>query len=626
MLDFEQPRKRVLVLGACGARTRALLDWLERAFPVRFELEGSGDPRTADGVLVLDPERLDEAPEHLPRLVLATARRRGERAAHSTSATVEEASSTSGHDPYSKAGYDANSTPGHDAGPKTGHAVSRSAAVQDRHAIPPPNSPPSSTVALADGGRLARPLRKRKISEHACVGELELVPQGAQDVLAHVDERAVWWQSGDGRLHCSLYPLAELGDGQTLRDHLHAGTFMGLLPLLHFLGTLLADQGWQLPTPRAAFVIDDPNLHWPSYGFLKYAQLAEHASRHGYHLAFATVPLDGWRVDARAAALMREHPAELSLLIHGNDHVARELAGLGSDAQAEAAMAQSLRRIAALERRCGLSVARVMAPPHGVCSEPALRAMFRLGFEAVCISRPYPWRDGLPAPSPLAGWHPTELVAGGIPIAPRQALSAPREDLIFRALLGQPLILHGHHGDFADGLDLLEQIAADINDLGEVRWGPLDGVAGGGHATRRVDDTLFVQMYGRRISVEIPQVVDTVRVLAQEPLGGAGWQEVRYASDTVGSGGGVVTGDDAARARVASGDVSASGGDVTRMSFREGAGLTEPLSVDAPGKLDLELVPERPLDPLQVAAPRRKAWPLARRLLVEGRDRLQPLL
>ncbi len=303
-------------------------------------------------------------------------------------------------------------------------------------------------------------------------------PQSARDVLARVEERAVWWQSGDGGLHCSLYPLAELGEGQTLRDHLCPGSFMGLLPLLHFLGALLADQGWKLPAPRAAFVIDDPNLHWPSYGFLKYPQLAEHASRHGYHLAFATVPLDGWRVDARAVATMREHPAALSLLIHGNDHVARELAGLSSDRRAEAAMAQALRRIAALERASRLSVARVMAPPHGVCSEAALRAMFRLGFEAACISRPYPWRDGLPAPTPLAGWHPAELVAGGIPVAPRQALSAPREDLVFRALLGQPLILHGHHGDFADGLDLLEQAAADINDLGEVRWGPLDGVAG----------------------------------------------------------------------------------------------------------------------------------------------------
>jgi hypothetical protein len=531
-LEFEQPHKRVAVIGAQADALPTLLGWLERVFPVRFELGGTGDARAADGVLVLDPERLDEAPEHLPRLVLAAAERRA----------------------------------------------------------------PSSAVALADDGRLARPLRKRKIAEHARVGELTLTPHSDRDVLARVEERAVWWQSGDGGLQCSLYPLAELGEAQTLRDHLCPGSFMGLLPLLHFLRQLLAEEGWKLPAPRAAFVIDDPNLHWPSYGFLKYPQLAEHASRHGYHLAFATVPLDGWRVNARAVATIREHPAALSLLIHGNDHVARELAGLNSDRQAEAAMAQALRRIATLERASGLSVARVMAPPHGVCSEAALRAMFRLGFEAACISRPYPWRDGLPAPTPLAGWHPAELVAGGIPVAPRQALTASREELVFRALLGQPLILHGHHGDFADGLDLLEQAAADINDLGKVRWGSLDGVAGGAYATRGVDGVLLVQMYGRRVSVDIPQGIDTLFVLAQEPLGGAGWHEVRY------SGGG------------------------GQMIFKGGTGLTGPLSIGAAGKLDLELVADRPLDPLQVAAPRRKAWPLARRLLVEGRDRLQPLL
>jgi hypothetical protein len=577
--QLEQSRKRVRVLTAPGAERPALLDWLERVYPVRFELEGSGDPRTVDGVLVLESARLGEAPEHLPRLVLATAGR-GDQTTHSPSATVDDAHSTAGHDAQSKAGHD----------------DSRSAAVQDRHASPPHNSSSSSTVALADDGPLARPLRKGTIAEHGRIGELALTPQSARDVLAHVEERAVWWQSSDGRLHCSLYPLAELDEGQTLRDHLCPGSFMGLLPLLHFLGTLLADQGWKLPAPRAAFVIDDPNLHWSSYGFLKYPQLAEHASRHGYHLAFATVPLDGWRVDARAVATMRAHPLALSLLIHGNDHVARELAGLSSDRLAEAAMAQALRRIAALERASGLSVARVMAPPHGVCSEAALRAMFRLGFEAACISRPYPWRDGLQAPSPLAGWHPAELVAGGLPVAPRQALTAPREELVFRALLGQPLILHGHHGDFADGLDLLEQVAADINGLGEVRWGPLDGVAGKAYATRKVESTLLVQMYGRRASIDIPEGIDTLCVLAQEPLGGAGWHEVRH------------------------------GDGIAQMSFKEGIGVSERFAVGAGGAFDLELLADRPLEPLQVTAPRRKAWPLARRLLVEGRDRLQPLL
>lgn len=608
-LEFEQPRKRVSVIAARGAARPPLLDWLERVYAVRFELEGSGDPRTADGLLVLDSARMDEAPEQVPRLILAEAARRGDRAVHSPPATVD----------------DAHSSTGHDARAETEHDGSRSGAVHEGNAIPPHNNPPLSTVALTDDGRLARPLRKREIAEHGRVGELALTPQSARDVLALVDERAVWWQSGDGGLHCSLYPLAELGDGQTLRDHLCPGSFMGVLPLLHFLGQLLGDRGWKLPPPRAAFVIDDPNLHWPSYGFLKYPQLAEHALRHGYHLAFATVPLDGWRVDARAVATMRENPAALSLLIHGNDHVSRELAGLGDERRAEAAMAQALRRVATLERRSGLSVARVMAPPHGVCSEAALRAMFRTGFEAACISRPYPWRDGLPAPSPLAGWHPAELVAGGIPVAPRQALSAPREDLVFRALLGQPLILHGHHGDFANGLELLTQAAADIDDLGKVRWGPLDGVAGEAYATRRLGETLLVHMYARRVAVEIPEGVETVRVLAQEPLGGAGWQHVRHNS--------WLAGESAARAGRSRESAASRGrpgesdaGARLRMAFTHGEGVSEPLQVSAGGRLDLELVAEHPLDPGQVAAPRRRAWPLTRRLLVEGRDRLQPLL
>jgi hypothetical protein len=584
-LDFEQPRKLVTVIAAHGDARPALLDWIERVFPVRFELNAGGDPRAADGVLVLTTERLSEVPENLPRLVLAAGVRRGDRASHSPPPTLQKSQSTATHN--SRAG--------------AGHNSSHSPAIN--------GSPSSPIVTLTDDGRLATPLRKRRIAEHARVGELALQPQSARDVLARLDERAVWWQSSDGGLHCSLYPLAELDEGQTLRDHLCHGCFMGLLPLLHFLGTLLADQGWKPSAPRAAFVIDDPNLHWPSYGFLKYPQLAEHASRHGYHLAFATVPLDSWRLESRTVALMRESPRALSLLIHGNDHVARELGRLSSDRQAEAAMAQALRRVAALERRCGLSVARVMAPPHGVCSEAALRAMFRLGFEAACISRPYPWRDGLPAPSPLTGWRPAELVAGGIPVAPRQSLSAPREDLVFRALLGQPLILHGHHNDFADGLDLLAQTAAYINDLGEVRWGPLDGVAGGGYATRRVGDTLLVQMYGRRVSVDVPEGIDTLRVLAQEPLGGAGWRELRH---------------EGGRSRDSSGLRDSSGR--VRMNFAQGEGVSEPLPVSAGGRFALELVAEHPLDPAQVAVPRRRTWPLLRRLLVEGRDRLQPLL
>ena len=54
------------------------------------------------------------------------------------------------------------------------------------------------------------------------------------------------------------------------------------------------------------------------------------------------------------------------------------------------AIAQALRRIAALERRYGVTVERVMVPPYEACSQAALRAMFRLGIEAACHTRPIP--------------------------------------------------------------------------------------------------------------------------------------------------------------------------------------------------------------------------------------------
>ena len=173
-------------------------------------------------------------------------------------------------------------------------------------------------------------------------------------------------------------------------------------------------------------MIDDPNLHWPSYGFLKYEQLIDHASRNAYHVGFATVPLDGWLVEPRAATLVRENAAVLSLLIHGNDHTSRELGRLSADAAG--ARSRSPRRYDGSRHSSaapGVGVERVMAPPHGACSEPALRAMFGLGLEAACISRPYPWRDGLPALTPLVGWHPAELVGGGLPVLPRCSTGQP---------------------------------------------------------------------------------------------------------------------------------------------------------------------------------------------------------
>jgi hypothetical protein len=553
--ELDEPRKRISVIGVPpSADTGRTLVALECVFPVRFELAGSTDPRTVDGVLLLGPSSPAEVPAGIPRLVLPAVAGRD-----SGRGRVADASLASGE---------------------------------------------LATVTLATSD-LPRSLRGGTISESALPAEFPpdstLVP-GSREPLASAAGRPVWWQLGEeaAAQFVSAYPLAELRDGEALRDHLRAGRFMGLLPLVHFLVQVLGADGWTLPPLRASFVIDDPNLHWSSYGFVKYGELVAHASRHGYHVGLATIPLDGWLVNRRAAALVRENPAALSLLMHGNDHVARELGRLSGAGEAEAVIAQALRRIAVLERRAGVAVERVMAPPHGACSEAALRAMFGLGVEAACISRPYPWRDALPAPTALAGWHPAELVAGGMPILPRYPLGHPREDLALRALLGQPLILYGHHGDFAQGLDLFAQAAGAINGLGEVQWGPLGWIARGNYATRRVGEVLHVRLYARRVEVEVPVGVRALRVVAQAPHGGPAWRRLVHTSGATSS--------------------------AVGMTFEEGLGISEPLPVVAPTGVELALVADRPLDPALLATRGVRPWPCLRRVLVEGRDRIQPLL
>jgi hypothetical protein len=559
---IEEPCRRIGVIsGGPGAdspdaiapgHVRALAA-LERVFPVSFEHIQAAIPDGLDGFLVLGSRSLARNANGLPKLILPADR------------TPDSSTSL---------------TPG-------------AATQQKTHVENPPEH--RTRVVLSEHPSLAQPLRGRTIHEQASpTGLWPVEDRGV--TLASLAGRPVWWRLEGTETEVSAFPLARLDPGEALREHLRGGCFMGLLPLVSFLSRLLGESGWKLPPLRACFVVDDPNLHWTSYGFLNYAALIEHATRHGYHLGFATVPLDGWLVRRKAASLLAENRSVLSLSIHGNDHVARELGRRSTDAEAEATIAQGLRRIAAFERRSGMEVERVLVPPHGACSEAVLRATFRLGGEAACISRPYPWLDGQPAPTPLAGWHPADLVAGGLPVLPRHPLSASREDLTLRALLGQPLILYGHHGDFADGLDLLAQAANEINSLGDVQWGPLSWIARTNYSTRRLEETLLVKMHSRHIAVEIPFGVSQLRVIAEEPVGGTAGHRLAHASGDIG------------------------------ISFEHATGVSEPLAVAGTTRVDLTLSADQPLDPAEIRPPAVRPWPLLRRALVETRDRLQPLL
>jgi hypothetical protein len=78
---------------------------------------------------------------------------------------------------------------------------------------------------------------------------------------------------------------------------------------------------------------------------------------------------------------------------------------------------------------------------------------------------------------PLAGWEPAELLAGGLPVFPRLLITSPRDDLVLRSFLGQPLIVYLHHEDLVDGLGALVETAAFINREPGVRWGSAESLA-----------------------------------------------------------------------------------------------------------------------------------------------------
>lgn len=457
----------------------------------------------------------------------------------------------------------------------------------------------STTIEFSRDQILPHVLSGRRIMSDEAAKFMALPCQSENMIVLASKAGAPVWskQEVDGQQHHYVsLPIPELNEGEAIFQYFHGEQFLSLLPLLVFLRSFCVDRSWEGPPLQGCFMFDDPNLHWRTYGFVNFAEMARHAQACNYHATFATIPLDKWFVHKPTALLFRQYHDQLSLLIHGNNHIAQELARTTEEEDLKRDLQQALRRINEFECCSGLEVSKVMAPPHGACGETSLRLMAQLGFEAACVSRgSLAHHNGQATWVRTLGMRPLDIVAG-LSIFPRFRISsACHNSILIAAMLDQAIIPVGHHHDVADGLQLLEDLSGFVNSLGAVHWGSMEGISRSHYARKLEGNVLQVRMFTNRIEVQVPEGVDQVIVerswLRRAGSGRVAW---RYQED-----------------------------EASVWKFHDS---DSPISVPVGRKIEIiSRLANLPV-PDGRSATAFRMWPVVRRQLTETRDRVAPLL
>jgi hypothetical protein len=446
------------------------------------------------------------------------------------------------------------------------------------------------TVQFSDDLAVPFPYRGRTVRVQTAAQPMILSLKVEEVVLATCSLGPLWAfsNSGGARHFRSAFPLPVTPSGCGLQDVLNGYCFLEILPLIEWLReTCKSTSVGGLPL-RACFIFDDPNLHWPTYGYVDYKQLALRARKENYHVSFATIPLDGWFAHRQTVEIFRENRSWLSLSVHGNNHTHHELGRVYSEAERSYLLYQAISRIEGLERRTGLPVSRVMIPPHGACSEQMLAALPLAGFEAACIShgslrfhnKSSQWTNAL-------GFLPSELVQG-CPVLPRWPFSADHQNtILLAAYLNQAIVLRGHHQDLKNGLELLDQLARFINGLGSVSWLNMADLCRMNYQSRMAGTTYQLKPLGRKIRCVPPEGASSL--LIESSFGGLPDRWILQGAESL----------------------------AVEVSADESFPLTGPMK----GGLTLEIVSPRQ-KPGPKSSPQTAAAAFVRRLLTEGRDRL----
>jgi len=458
--------------------------------------------------------------------------------------------------------------------------------------------PPSRRTAefsLGESAAISACLRGHHFEGEEYPFTTTIPPVAGDVVLASQDGRPIWLQRRVDGAEVTLvaWPLPHFTTGDHIYENFQPKNFLRLLPLLQFIHNLTHQEAWQSPPTPACLLIDDPNLHAATYGYLDFRKLVTAAREQKFYVSIASVPLDCWGIHREVRELFHQNAPRVSVLLHGNNHTYEELAHPESESETLSLLAQALRRFQRLQD-AGIEVCRLMESPHGSLSAAMLEPMARLGYEAVFASTAHLLRCN-PGETFRAslGAERTLLGRRMVTVIPRiRANAGWQTEVRLAAFLRQPIILAAHHWDFAEHHSLVNNFVGLVNSLPGVCWASPTGVARACYQYRQIADVLHLKLDSRLVEVPVPRSVASVMV--HRP-----W----------------LSGEEESELLIA----RAQGKVLTRVV--SSAGVIGPIPVQGSTVLQISSALQNALDCNSVQPPEFRSWPLVRKLMVEVRDR-----
>jgi hypothetical protein len=327
--------------------------------------------------------------------------------------------------------------------------------------------------------------------------------EGLQPIVLS-EERPVIAKAAGGRVLLAAGGDWPGGVPHLLRSGFCPGRFLDALPVLVFVRDALGPAAWTRAGLLATIVVDDPNLAGFRYGHLDFRIAAANARKVDFHLSLGFVPLDYRKTAPAVADFFRRHDDVLSLVMHGIDHLSRELARPADAAVCANRVRTALARVRDHEARTALSCPAVMTMPHGASTPEWIRALSEAGYHAAYSGRAYAFTDDAQAAGAPRDYElrPAELSLAGFPMLKRWSLDHPHDDLLFGAFLGQPTILYTHHNHFAKGWDSFIAEIDFVNRQVRPRWTNSLDLVRSNWLRRRVGGRTEVRAYANQVVVD----------------------------------------------------------------------------------------------------------------------------